>query len=243
MSTGISLYTLANAQQFPPLKLFTKAANFSHSSILLSTAGYAYPNKTGSISLFLANTLASGSTGSGLYRGKSLYLEGGKIHTSMPLYLGTTPINYNPSGWMPLYIAGPITTGTIGRNLSLFVCNNYSVISSRGKKLFTAGTGGLAGGLSIASAMPLVIGRGSGQTAITPLYVGGKTSISSGVSLSISGSHYSSNYIPMYVGGTGFQHSTTLYIGGPSTTGNSFSLYTKGLPSVNSQIGLFSHGF
>jgi hypothetical protein len=240
-SQSVTLYTQAGAQLSPPITLYllniASGSNAPHGEMYLYTKGLQQPTSTSGTSLFLANTLTSNTPGlNGIYRGIPAYLEGGRITQSMPLYLGTSAANTNPSGFMPLFIGTPLYTGYYNSNITLYVANEVSGFSSPLKRLFIRGDGTLAGG-SIASAnMPLFLQQ-TGVTPVThsasnnitmytnsaivatsgvPLYAGGKGGPSSGVSAYVYGKDIYSSGISMYVGGRDLAliNNITTYING-----------------------------
>lgn len=232
-----TLYISSNNNSSHICTLFTVSKTSAISPLTLFVRSVSHPSNTGVFSLYVN---AASSNTSGLYVGKPLFLQGGRITAHMPLYVGVSPVNTKPFSSMPLYISGPIHTGVSLGTVTLFAGNYFAEAFSPTKRLFVRGEGGLAGGQSANAVMPLYINTYPGLVA--PMFIAG-ASPSHSTTLCISGAYNTIRGMDLFTYGSPLQSGVSLYISGPSGFSGEVSMYVKGLPLEEQSTTIFTHGF
>lgn len=238
-NTGsIPLYISSASGNYQTTTLFTFARNSGTAGLPLYVYSQANPVITG-VSTLYVNAVPSNVHGS--LSNISLYLEGGRFSSSMPLYIGVDSVNTLPVESLPLYVSGPVNTGYINGSIELFTANYWQSMESTRVRLYTKGTGGLAGGLSSMGTLPLYIDVPFGGTV--PFFVSGGGIKSTVLTLYSSGVNNRSVNTTMFVGGGSTTRNCTLYVNGPGSVSGEISMYVKGQPAVNGNITLYANGF
>lgn len=256
-----------------PLYVNTGAENFSGIPpyyITTYVKGQPVPSGIGNIPLFMATTNIIG--GSGLYNDSPLYTIGGPsgYQTALPLFLGNNLREpFPPSGGMPLFVSGPIYSGTSHENTTLFVGNYTQQINSQGYqgKLYTRGAGTLNGGLIYQESMPLFLGVGPFVSAIVlPTYFNsdyfglqdfnfnyfspaspsapqGPSGLSVGTTMFMFGTFSDFGGINMYTQGLVNSGNVPLFIQAPLSISKGIDMVISGTPIVNQSMTLYGAGF
>lgn len=243
MTGSIPLYTKLSSQFTNNTTLYISGANVTVSSYIpfymtnftstgvshlgLYISGTTNPSLNHHINLFLANTNSPGSNASGLYNSKQLYIEAGKLNTSLPLYISTTTASteINPTGKLPLFIGDPFASGYYNNSVSLFLSNGATQLDSITKRLYIKGLGSLIGGQFLQSnGLDLFLYNNQSIPIISSGFAGYFSS------QYVDSNYFRSDYFALDgntpVGATLISRGMPLYIGSSSEDPSGIPLYT-----------------
>jgi len=250
IDSGKPLYIGSSLSISGQFTLYTHAIASGHAIMPLTIYNPYIPPNTGTASTTLY-TFTPSVTGIGinsLYDNIPLNIYGLGQSATMPLFLKNTdfinPTGFIPSYLLPLYLqAPPVNTGTYFNSIPLMI-GNYTQVASGNPpmvKMFVQGDGILIGGSVETSNMVMFLDRPTAN--LFPLYVQSNYNFNEIPLMLQSSNIFGGSGINLSIIGYGASGELPLYIAGPGLVGSGISLFTKGLPTLVSNVNLFNHGF
>ena len=169
-----------------------------------------------------------------------MYSDG--VHGTMPLFMPNYDQNAVPFANMPLFITGPVTSGTSYYFSPLYVFNSV-IDSGRFLKLTITGDGQMDGASIGEASMNLFLQTAPGNFNSLPLFISPVSSQSLSTSLYIFGVNTIASGLNMYMAGTGLLGNLPLFVSGPPVGNSGLSLFINNQPSITQSITQYVHGF